>query len=138
MLASRRRLLLYTPLAHKASYRLEDAVAAVVSEQTTEVVHTREGLTQRLRRPHNGLEVAVLLASGREELRELQALDPMLENLRIILILPDIAPLTIALAHSLRARYVADIHGDFQDVAAVLQKILAASRNPGGNMVPYS
>jgi hypothetical protein len=122
---SERKLLLYTPLAHKASYRLEEAVAAVVPEQTTEVVHTAEGFTRRLSRPFNGLEVAVILAPGREKLQELQSLDQMLERLRIILILPDADPQTIAQGHNLRPRYLADIQSDFQDVAAVLRKMLA-------------
>lgn len=110
-------------------------MSTAVPGQTTEVVHTPEGLAQRLRRPHNGLEVAVLLATGREKLRELQSLDQMLETLRIILILPDADPQTIALAHSLRPRYVTNIQGDFQDVAAVLRKILEVSRGPGLHVV---
>ena len=120
-----KKLLLYTPLAHKAGFRLEEAVATVVPEQTTEVVHTPAGLARRLRRPHNGLEVAVILATRQKQLRELQSLDQMLESLRIILILPDAAPQTIARAHSLRPRYVTNMHSDFQDVSAVLRKLLA-------------
>jgi hypothetical protein len=126
----RPKLLLYTPLAHKASYRLEEAVATVVPHQATEIVHTPKGLAHRLRRPHYGLEVAVLLAAGRRRLREMQALEQMLERLRLILILPDSDPRTIAQAHSLRPRYLSNIHSDFQDVAAVLKKMLAIPELP--------
>lgn len=122
-----RKLLLYTPLAHRASHRLEEAVAAVIPEQITERIHTAEGLAQRLRRPHNGLEVAILLATSRAKLRELQSLDQMLERLRVILILPDADPQIIARAHSLRPRYFTNIQSDFQDVAAVLRKIMGYS-----------
>jgi len=122
---SERKLLLYTPLANGASHRLEKVLAAVVPEQTTEVVHTAEGLAQRLRRPFNGLEVAVILAPGRKNLLELQDLDQMLERLRVILILPDADPQTIARGHNLRPRYLSNIQSDFQDVAAVLRKMLA-------------
>ena len=120
---SKRELLLYTPLAHRASYRLEKAVAAVVPKQATEAVHTRDGLARRLRKPNNGLEVVAILAASRKELRELLSLAQILEGLRIILVLPDADPQTIAQGHSLRPRYVTNIHSDFQDVAAVLGKI---------------
>ena len=117
-----RKLLLYTPVAHKAGYRLEEAVAAVLPEETTEVVRTPKGLARRLRRPRNGLQVAVIMATGRKKLEELQPLEQMLESLLTIMILPDADPRTIA--HKLRPRYVTDIHSDFQDVAAVLEKML--------------
>ena len=134
---SQRILLLYTPLAHGASYRLEEAVAKVVPEQTTEVVHTAKDLVQRLRRPFNGLEVAVALAAGREKLREIQSLSQMLERLRLILILPDASPQTIAQGHRLRPRYLSNIHGDFQDVAAVLRKMLALPEDHHGGAFSF-
>jgi len=67
----------------------------------------------------------VILAPGRKILLELQDLDQMLERLRVILILPDADPQTIARGHNLRPRYLSNIQSDFQDVAAVLRKMLA-------------
>lgn len=124
---SKRELLLYSPLAHKVSHRLEEAVASVVPQQATEIVHTPEGLARRLRRPHNGLEVAVIMAATRKELGELLSLSQMFEGLRIILVLPDADPQTIAQGHSLRPRYLTLMGSDFQDVAAVLSKIRGRS-----------
>jgi hypothetical protein len=124
----KRKLLLYIPLDHRASYRLEEAVATVVSHQATEIVHTPGDLARKLRKPDNGLEVAVILAASLKRLRELQPLDQILESLRLILILPDAAPRTIAQAHNLRPRYLTNIQSDFQDVAAVLRKIMGYSR----------
>ncbi len=119
------KLLLYAPLAHGASSRLEEVLATIVPAQAIEVVRTSGDLARRLSRPHNGLEVAVILAAGRKKLWELQSLDQMLENLRVILILPDADPQTIAQGHTLRPRYLTDIKSNFQDVAAVLEKMLA-------------
>lgn len=126
----KKKLLLYTPVAHRDGCRLKEALATVVAQQATEEVHTPQGLAGRLSKPASGLKVAVLLAAGRGKLRELQALDRMLESLRLILILPDTAPDTIAQAHSLRPRYVTDIHSDFQDVCAVLRKMLVRPKPP--------
>jgi len=100
-------------------------VAQTIPEHATVVVHTPEGLSRRLRKPDNGLEVAVIMAATPKKLRELQSIEQMLENLQLILILPNAAPQTIARAHSLRPRYLTHIHSDFQDVRAVLKKLLA-------------
>jgi hypothetical protein len=118
------KLLLYTPPAHLASCRLEEVVAAVIPELITRKVHSAAALAQVLGSPHEGLEVALLLATSRERLGELQAFGQMLESLRVILILPDGDPQSIAQAHSLRPRYLSNIQSNFQDVAAVLRKIL--------------
>lgn len=124
---SKRAVLLYSPRAHMAGSRLEEAVASVVPQQATEIVHTPEDLARRLRRPHNGLEVAVIMAATRKELRELLPLSQMFEGLRIILVLPDAHPQTISQGHSLQPRYLTLMDSDFQDVTAVLSKIMGRS-----------
>jgi len=65
--------------------------------------------------------------ASREDLQELQSLHLILEDQRLILILPDADPQTVAQGHSLRPRYLTNIHSDFQDVASVLRKIMGAS-----------
>jgi hypothetical protein len=124
---AKRELLLYIPLAHGASYRLKEAVATVVPQGKTEIVHTPLGLARSLRRPHNGLQLAVILAANRKKLRELLALEQILDGLRMILVLPDAEPQTVSEGHRLRPRYLALAGSDFQDVAAVLRKMLTLS-----------
>ncbi len=131
-----RKLLLYAPLAHRASDLLEEAVAAVIPEQLTERLHTAESLAERLRSPLNGLEVAILLATTREELQALQSFDQMLERLRVILILPDADPQSIAQAHKLRPRYLTNIQNDFRNVAAVLRRIMGYPPQNPGSLLP--
>jgi len=125
----KKELLLYAPVANADSYRLEEVVATVVPQPEMEMVHTPGGLFHRLRRLNNGLRVAVILAAGRKELGELLSLGLMLEGLRVILIIPDADPQTISQGHRLRPRYISLIDSDFQDVAAVLRRILRCSRS---------
>ena len=121
---SKKALLLYTPRAQKDSHRLERAVATVVPPEAIEIVHTPVDLGYRLTRLNNGFMVAVMMAAAGEELEELLALGLILERLRIILVIPDAEPRTISRGHILRPRYISYIDSDFQDVAAVLGKIL--------------
>jgi hypothetical protein len=118
-------LLLFTPLAPRASYRLEEAMATVVPKQATKVVHTPQALAGRLWKPANDLEGPVIMAASREKPQELPSLDQMQESLRLILILPNTDSPTIAQTPGLRPRYVTHIRSDFQDVSAVLIKMLA-------------
>jgi hypothetical protein len=104
---------------------LEAALAPVIPPHAAEIVSSPEDLARRLRSPNKSLRVAVILAACPKKLEGLQSLGPLLENLRLILILPDAGPQTIAQAHSLRPRYLTNIDSDFQDVAAVLKKMLS-------------
>lgn len=130
-----KRLLLYVPVGGGIGYRLTEAVAAVLPKKEVEMVQTLDTLSDRLQQPLNGLELAVLLSANRRQLMDFLNLSPLLDRLRIILILPDNKPLTISLGHSLQPRFVTYIHSDFQDVAAVLQKILKSSP---GTVNPYN
>ncbi|MFZ5452539.1 MAG: hypothetical protein ACOZF2_11850 [Thermodesulfobacteriota bacterium] len=119
-----KKLLLYAPLAENAGCRLTQAVTAVLPRQEVEVVQTLDALSHRLQQPLDGLELAVLLSASQRQLMDFLALKPLPDRLRIILVLPDSKPQTISLGHSLQPRFVTYIHSDFQDVAAVLQKIV--------------
>lgn len=122
------KVLCYIPLDHPGAKRLGEAVASVVPPFQTIVVHSSEGLKGRLREPRNGLKVAVILAGDPRQLENLLALEEMLEDLRIILVLPDFQPETLARGHRLRPRYSTAATGDFEALAAVLKKILAEDR----------
>ena len=136
----KRELLLYTSRAHPAGSRLKETVARMIPPQETLVVHTLTGLAQRLGQLNHGLKAVVLLAASRKDLGELLNLAPLLDQVRVLLILPDAEAPTIALGHRLQPRYLTHISSDFKDVAAVLHKILqetlssrrlAARRLPG-------
>ena len=69
--------------------------------------------------------IAILLAASKEELQELVSVGELLEDIRIILVLPDTDRDTVANAHILRPRYLTYVDSDFSDVAAVLSKMLS-------------
>lgn len=78
------------------------------------------------------IRVAVLLAATRQDLLDLKSLWSLLEDKRTILILPDGEAETVAMAHSMRPRFISCGDRDFRDVIAVLEKMTGISIENGG------
>jgi hypothetical protein len=118
------KLFLYAPDMCKSGKRLRKVIEALVSKEDTESYRTIEGLTFRLRQPRHNPFIAVLLAASREELSDILSLSDLLCDIRIMLVLPDREPVTIAKGHTLRPRFVTYADSDFVEMAAVLSKVL--------------
>jgi hypothetical protein len=67
--------------------------------------------------------IAVIVASDKDELREISSLRPLLWGLRTIVVLPDEDDETVSLAHALRPRFVSGCGDSFLEVIAVLNKM---------------
>lgn len=117
-------ILFYTPTSDESGRRLQTALEAVVSKEKIEIHYNDKILSRRLRRPMHGVAIAILLATTKKELLEIYSLKYLFEGIRIILILPDVESDTIALGHKLYPRFISDAHGNFKDVAAVLEKMI--------------
>ena len=103
---------------------LTEVVKSVVSETRTEIYTTMPELAFRLRGARHDIALAILSAATQPELSDLAALGNLLLGLRLILILPDGQPGTVARALTLYPRYMSYGAGDFTDVVAVLEKML--------------
>jgi hypothetical protein len=68
--------------------------------------------------------LAVLLAASQEELQVIMALRPLLNDIHLILILPDRDKDTIAKGHVLAPRFLTDLEHNMQEVYDVLNKML--------------
>jgi len=80
-------------------------------------------VSQILRQPLNNVTVLILLIDSKEELVQFHSLNPLFDNIRIILILPDRRKETLALGLKLKPSFVSDVDSDLQDVASVLGQI---------------
>lgn len=103
---------------------LQDVVESKIPPQNLEVFHTIDDFSKRVLRLPIEIDVAVLLAQNKHELLELALLKDFLEDVRIILILPDRENETVSKGHKLRPCFLSYIDSDFKDVASVLEKIL--------------
>ena len=72
---------------------------------------------------HSG-DILIFLADTDEELNQLYAIKDVVDDVRIILILPNNQPETLALAHLLRPRFITYIDRDVAEVGSVFQKML--------------
>lgn len=73
-----------------------------------------------------------MLAATRQELLDLKAMWSLFEGLRTILILPDGEKETVAMAHTMRPRFISCGDRDLRDVKAVLEKMMGISVQNGG------
>lgn len=73
------------------------------------------------------IAVAVLLVSTQRDLLDLKAVWSLFENVRTILILPDSKEETVAVAHTMRPRFISCGDRDLSDVVAVLEKMTGIS-----------
>ncbi|MBW1741791.1 MAG: hypothetical protein JRJ42_11835 [Deltaproteobacteria bacterium] len=118
-------LLFYKPGTNEAGEQLQRVIEALVPRRKTEIYRTMESLSGRLRQSKYDLAIAVLLAASSEDLMELLSIRDLLDDVRIILVLPDRENDTIRKGHTLRPRFLTYADSNFVDVSAVLSKMLA-------------
>ena len=81
-------------------------------------------LIERLRRPGLGDGLIVIIAADRRTLDNVVSFGSFLLGRRVILILPDHDPATVAKGHSIGPRFISYADGDFGDVTAVVGKMI--------------
>jgi predicted nucleotidyltransferase len=107
-----------------AGQRLKNIIKSKVLHQSLEIFGNIDSFAKRIRQFPRSIDVVVLFAQSNEQLLDLISLKDYLEDVRIILILPDRESETISVGHKLFPKYLSYADGDLTDVAAVLEKIL--------------
>lgn len=118
-------LAIYANAKNDTAERLRRVIELMVPVEQVTTFMTIDSLERKLRQPVHGLAIAVLLAASRQDLLELHAIKDLLDDIRIILILPDSESETTTLGHKLIPRFISYINGNFDDVGAVLRKMVA-------------
>jgi hypothetical protein len=117
------RLLLYSCCDDQNNKRLESAVQKVIPESQIEPFKSLGKFGERLRMPVEPDSIAVLSASSRKELLQMQPLRGLLTEIYVVLVIPDRKKGTIELAHLLLPRFLSQKNDDFADLSKVLDKI---------------
>jgi hypothetical protein len=120
--------LFYSSLDDRNSKRLAAAVHQVIPESQIEPFNKMDDFRERLRRPVEPDSIAVLSASNREELQQMQPLRGLLTEIYIVLVIPDRKKSTIELAHLLLPRFLSQKNDDFTALGKVLDKMYRTAR----------
>jgi hypothetical protein len=117
-------IIVYSKAKNGIGASLQAVVEKVLPKAHVEMFHTVYRLSERLHRPALNFPIVVLLAMNREDLEHIVAIQDLLLDSRVVLILPDKADDTLALGHALRPRFVSYQDSSFKDVGAVLNKMI--------------
>ncbi len=117
-------LLIYSTRTEGAEERLLRVIGLLHPENKFEICRSIGELSKRLRQPSFNPTIAILLASSREDFEDILSIRDLLWDTKIILIVPDTSPDTIAKGHTLRPRFLSDCNSDFLDVTAVLSRMI--------------
>jgi len=118
------QLLLYLSGDDQNAKRLEAAVHKAIVNGQIELFKRLDAFRERLRMPIEPDSIAVLSASNRKELQQLQKLRGLLTELFVVLVIPDRKDSTIRLAHLLLPRFLSQFDDNFADFCSVLKKIV--------------
>jgi hypothetical protein len=123
------QLLFYSSGDDQNKKRLEAAVHMVIPESKIELFKRLDDFRERLRMPIEPDSIAVLSASNREELQQMQLLRGLLTEIYVVLVIPDRKRSTIELAHLLLPRFLSQKDSDFTDLKIVLSKMYMNSQH---------
>ncbi|MFP4030959.1 MAG: hypothetical protein ACLFRG_06035 [Desulfococcaceae bacterium] len=119
-------VVLYADADHPAGAQLEAGIRSLVNGASRKAYRTVAGLERRLCKPGSPRTDLVLLCpASLSTLRQLSRLRPLLvATHRVVMVLPDRTPETIAAGHGFFPRYIGFADGDLGDVFAVLARLL--------------
>ena len=126
------QLLLYSSGDDQNTKRLEAAVHKVIPESQIELFKRLNDFMQRLRMLIEPNSIAVLSASNREELQQMQRLRKLLTEIYVIIVIPDRMESTLRLAHLLLPRFLSQKESDFTDLKKVINKMYIHSLSSHG------
>lgn len=104
--------------------KLQMFVEAFVADHKAEICRTVSSLSARLRKRKYDLDIAVLVTEDENELDELLAIRELLDDLRIILVLPDEEKETVSKGCALYPRFLTCVDSDFTAITDVLNNML--------------
>jgi hypothetical protein len=120
-------LILYTSGTDNASWQLVEMAIAFAEKGTAEIFHSLKNLTNRLTQPKNNQTAVVLHAANEKELTQILSINDFLQDVKLILILPNREKPTVAKGHRLYPRFLSYADSDFADIGAVLNKMFENS-----------
>ena len=108
--------------------RLCNTIVKTIPLESIGIFQTLESFYNRIRQGRTDITAAVVFASDRQDIIKLQGIRELISDMRMIMILPDAEEESVKMGHSYYPRYISFTDSTFEDVAAVLQKIISNTR----------
>ena len=116
-------VILYLPQKEKKEDDLLRIIQKAIPGQVIEICSSIGELSERLHQPMPDVSAAVLYAVNRAELMEIIYLNDLLNDLKVVLVLPDSDPEVLEKAYILCPRFIAVAESDFKHLGSVLKKM---------------
>jgi hypothetical protein len=116
-------VILYLPKKEKTEEHLLRIIQKAIPDQVIEICASIRELSDRLHQPMPDVRVAVLCVTNRAELMEIIYLNDLLDELKVVLVLPDSDPDVLEKAYILCPRFIAVAESDFVHLGSVLKKM---------------
>jgi len=130
-------LILYLPVTDEPANQLYKIVKRAASKRKVELCRSIHELSERLSRPLFNFHISILFAADRKDLLAITSLGHFLSDMRIILVLPDHDPETIAKGHLLRPRFILWLDDDFTQMEIILKRMINLYDDPIHRMQEY-
>ncbi len=128
------RLLFFCDDEKGAGKAIQKMIEAQVRKEDMEIYRTIGDLSRRLHQPRGTISIVVLLAANRENLGELLLLADLLNDIPMILVLPDRKADTISKGHKFHPRFTCYMDNGFSDAALVLEKMIKIQQKQRRNL----
>lgn len=112
----------------ESRYRLMTYLFQLDIDMHLEIHRTIDALAIGLCNKRSAEAIAILMIKNHQTLEKATALSELLNDVKIILVLPDRSSETIAAAHRFYPRFISYMDGDLNDVFAVLNKMIDKDR----------
>lgn len=123
------KILFYNTAENATALSVLELTASMVPRERLETCRTLSELKGKLCQPNVRFGLAVILVNTVEEIDHLITLKNLLDDVRIILITPDLKKNTVHKGHKLYPRFMTDTV-DMQHLAAIIHKNLSNLNAP--------
>ena len=118
------KILLYMKRNRAPANRLQTGIEMIALQNSIEIVRTIEDLPRSFMQPENKPAITIIMVTNKNELLEIISMQHLLNDTKIILILPDDRKDIFTLGCKLYPRFVSYTGSDFKDVSAVVEKMM--------------
>lgn len=108
--------------------RVVESLKALLTGFRVKKCSSTMALEKCLRKPCHGMKIGLLVVGSLAEMLQIVELQNLVRDLRLVLVLPERDPKMVVLAHKLAPRFIAYADNGYDQIGAVLGRMVKAVR----------